>query len=112
MCLVKGASCEIAIDDFLVGQNRVAHNEVLIEVDSLRYNNFQRVRQGGTGRRSVITRAGAAVTLDGQTILGRSGLHRGEIPTRLAELPAGLVGQIRYRSACSLRAGARKLARR
>ncbi len=75
VCLAKGPSGEreIAIDDFLVGpyETALAHNEVLIEVRiPLRHNTssaYAKVeRRVGDW---AITAAGAAVTLDGQTIL-------------------------------------------
>lgn len=90
---------EIAIDDFLVGpyETALAHNEVLIEVRiPLRHNTssaYAKVeRRVGDW---AITAAGAAVTLDGQTILAaRVGLTAvNPDPVALAELSAGLVGQ-------------------
>lgn len=101
VCLAKGPSGEreIAIDDFLVGpyETALAHNEVLIEVRiPLRHNTssaYAKVeRRVGDW---AITAAGAAVTLDGQTILAaRVGLTAvNPDPVALAELSAGLVGQ-------------------
>lgn len=85
--------------DFLVGpyETALAHNEVLIEVRiPLRHNTssaYAKVeRRVGDW---AITAAGAAVTLDGQTILAaRVGLTAvNPDPVALAELSAGLVGQ-------------------
>ncbi len=101
VCLAKGPSGEreIAIGDFLVGpyETALAHNEVLIEVRiPLRHNTssaYAKVeRRVGDW---AITAAGAAVTLDGQTILAaRVGLTAvNPDPVALAELSAGLVGQ-------------------
>lgn len=84
---------------FLVGpyETALAHNEVLIEVRiPLRHNTssaYAKVeRRVGDW---AITAAGAAVTLDGQTILAaRVGLTAvNPDPVALAELSAGLVGQ-------------------
>lgn len=110
---------EIAIDDFLVGpyETALAHNEVLIEVRiPLRHNTssaYAKVeRRVGDW---AITAAGAAVTLDGQTILAaRVGLTAvNPDPVALAELSADWSANPLPKRCSLRRAGApRKLARR
>ena len=101
VCLVRGplGEREIAIDDFLIGpyETAVAPNEILIEVRiQLRHNTssaYTKVeRRVGDW---AVTAAGAAITLDGDTIAAaRVGLTAVN-PDRaaLAELSAALVGQ-------------------
>jgi carbon-monoxide dehydrogenase medium subunit len=101
VCLVRGPSGEreISIDDFLVGpyETTLAHNEILIEVRiPVRHNTssaYAKVeRRVGDW---AVTAAGAAVTLDGDTIAAaRVGLTAvNPDPAALAELSAGMVGR-------------------
>jgi aerobic carbon-monoxide dehydrogenase medium subunit len=101
VCLVRGPSGEreISIDDFLAGpyETTLAHNEILIEARiPVRHNTssaYAKVeRRVGDW---AVTAAGAAVTLDGDTIAAaRVGLTAvNPDPAALAELSAGMVGR-------------------
>jgi carbon-monoxide dehydrogenase medium subunit len=101
VCLARGPSGEreIAIDDFLIGpyETAVAPNEILIEVRiPLRHNMssaYAKVeRRVGDW---AVTAAGAALTLDGETIAAaRVGLTAvNPDPTALGEFSAALVGR-------------------
>jgi aerobic carbon-monoxide dehydrogenase medium subunit len=101
VCLVRGPSGEreIAIDDFLIGpyETAVAPNEILIEVRiPVRHNTssaYAKVeRRVGDW---AVAAAGAAVTLDGDSVAAaRVGLTAvNPDPAALAELAAALVGQ-------------------
>jgi len=101
VCLARGPSGEreISIDDFLAGpyETTLAHNEILIEARiPLRHNTssaYVKVeRRVGDW---AVTAAGAAVTLDGDTIAAaRVGLTAvNPDSAALAELSAGMVGR-------------------
>lgn len=101
VCLVRGPSGEreISIDDFLAGpyETTLAHNEILIEARiPVRHNTssaYAKVeRRVGDW---AVTAAGAAITLDRDTIAAaRVGLTAvNPDPAALAELSAGMVGR-------------------
>ncbi|MGY4867017.1 FAD binding domain-containing protein [Mycolicibacterium elephantis] len=101
VCVARGPAGEreIAIDDFLAGpyETALAHNELLTEIriplalhSSSAYSKVER-RVGDW----AVAAAGAAVTLDGETLravwLGLTAVNAD--PAALAEVGAGLAGQ-------------------
>lgn len=101
VCVARGPAGEreIAIDDFLAGpyETALAHNELLTEIriplalhSSSAYSKVER-RVGDW----AVAAAGAAVTLDGETLRAvRLGLTAVNVdPAALAEVGAGLAGQ-------------------